>query len=114
MKENIFNFEPSEWFFQFFYDEGINRTHVEDHGLQFQDIHAFFTYGKYLEFKRKDGCFEAIGYLEKGNPTVIKVIYRKLKDTKRMRLYFIITAYDYMLDQDEKINLNEGDEKDEK
>ena len=91
-----------EWLLDFYFDMSINSTHVEDHGLSLKEVYQFFEQENYLEYKRKDGSFEAVGII---GTKEIKVIFRKKVNTKKKKHFFVITAFPYTLSELDHINL---------
>ncbi|MCZ8156208.1 MAG: hypothetical protein O9264_08830 [Leptospira sp.] len=93
-----------EWHLDFYFDLSLNTTHVEDHGLSLKEIYQFFEQENYLEIKRSDGSFEAKGIQ---GTKEIKVVFRKVTNTKKRKHFFVITAYEFELSELDHLNLED-------
>jgi hypothetical protein len=98
MKGKSIRIYKENFIFDIYYDDGLGNTHVYDHGITDIQIYEFFSSEMYLERKRKDGSFVAVGY---ASDFSLKVIFRKVKITKSLKWFFIISAWKQALSEDE-------------
>ena len=98
MKGKTIRIYKENFIFDIYFDDALKNTHVHDHGVTDLQIYDFFSSGMYLERKRTDGSFVAVGY---ASESALKVIYRKVKITKALKWYYIISAWNHVLTNDE-------------
>lgn len=73
---------------EIYFDERISSTHIEKHGVTEIELIEFFEEIRYLQRKRGDGSYVAVGKLKDGR--FLQVVFRQPSPGT----YFVITAYD--------------------